>query len=156
MLKLTAADVWKPLEYWKLTVAQCPLNAVETIRREMENCNEDYEAVACRKEHSRRSPYTRIYLRTAGESDENPRHRMRDLVREMGGAIFIMNLALNEDLSYTKEVNVNFFFKKNVQAKKLLNPVTPATIQFFSDEKNFCHEQLRYNLVTIHMTFPVT
>lgn len=69
----------------------------------------------------------------------------------MGGAISSMDLTLNEDLRYTKEVNVNFF-KKNVQAKKLPKPVKPGTIQFFSDEKNFCHEQLGTNLVTIHMT----
>lgn len=37
--------------------------------------------------------------------------RMQDLVREMGGAISSMDLTLNEDLRYTKEVNVNFFKK---------------------------------------------
>ena len=36
-------------------VAQCSLNTVRTIWHELENCDRDYEAVARRKQHNRRS-----------------------------------------------------------------------------------------------------
>ena len=42
-----------------MVAAQCSLNTVKTIRHELENCNGDYEAVARRKQHNRRSDYVR-------------------------------------------------------------------------------------------------
>ena len=40
----------------EITVAaQCAMNTVETIRHELENYDGDYEAVAGRKQHNRRS-----------------------------------------------------------------------------------------------------
>ena len=40
-------------------VAQCTLNTVKTIRQEVEDCDGDYEAVARRKKHNRRSDCVR-------------------------------------------------------------------------------------------------
>ena len=39
--------------------AQCSLNTVKTIRHELENCDGDYQAVARRKQHNRRSDCVR-------------------------------------------------------------------------------------------------
>ena len=69
-------DDWNPLESWKritcimmicavhenkeiMVAAKCSLNTVKTIRHELENCNGDYEAVARRKQHNRRSDCVR-------------------------------------------------------------------------------------------------
>ena len=65
-------DDWDPPESWKritcimiihaghqnreITVAaRCSLNTVGIIRHELENCDGEYEAVAGRKQHNRRS-----------------------------------------------------------------------------------------------------
>ena len=65
-------DDWNPPESWKgitcikmihaghqnteiMAAAQCSLNTVKTIRHELKNSDGDYEAVAGRKQHSRRS-----------------------------------------------------------------------------------------------------
>ena len=41
-----------------MAAAQCCLNTAKTIRCELENRDGDYEAVARRKQHNRRSDYT--------------------------------------------------------------------------------------------------
>ena len=46
--------------------AQCSLNTVKTTRHELENNDGDYEAVARRKQHNRRSTYSRISRKSAG------------------------------------------------------------------------------------------
>ena len=69
-------DDWNPPESWKIitcimmihadhqnkeitVAAQCTMNTVRTIRHELENYDGDYEAVARRKQHSRRSDCVR-------------------------------------------------------------------------------------------------
>ena len=69
-------DDWNPSESWKritctmmihaghqymeiMVAAQCSLNTVKIIRHDLENCDGDYEAVARRKQHSRRSDCVR-------------------------------------------------------------------------------------------------
>ena len=42
-----------------MVAAQCSLNTLKTTRHELENCDGDYEAVARRKQHSRRSDCVR-------------------------------------------------------------------------------------------------
>ena len=65
-------DDWNPPESWKritcimmihaghlnneiMVAAQCSMNTVITIRHELENCDGEYETVAGRKQHNRRS-----------------------------------------------------------------------------------------------------
>ena len=51
-----------------MVAVQCSLNTVKIIRHRLENCNGDYEAVARRKQHNRRSDCVRI--RIPGKSAE--------------------------------------------------------------------------------------
>ena len=79
---------WKTPESWKritciamihaghknkeITVAaQCSLKTVRTIRHEMENCDEDYEAVARRKQHNRRSDCDGDYEAVSGRKQHS-------------------------------------------------------------------------------------
>ena len=96
-------DDWSPPESWKritcimmiraghqnkdiMTAAQCSLNTVKTIRHELETCNGDYEAVARRKIHNRRSDCVRTaeFLKDLQEKVlKNPGIGIRALSREM-------------------------------------------------------------------------
>src|SRR5215510_10665728 len=113
-------DTWKPSEYWKritcimmirsgqqtsaiMTAAECSLNTVTTIRSEMKSCNGDYEAVAARKQHSRRSDCSRTpeFIQQLQEKVlEDPGKGIRALARDVGVAPATMKLVLNEDLRY--------------------------------------------------------
>ena len=83
-------DDWNPTESWKritcimmihaghqnkeiMVAAQCSLNTVKTIRHELENCDGDYEAVARRKIHSRRSDCDGEYEAVARRKQHNRR-----------------------------------------------------------------------------------
>ena len=113
-------DDWIPPESWKIiacimmihaghqymeimVAAQCSLNTVRTIRHELENCHGDYEAVARRKRHSRRSDYvcTAEFLKNLQNNVlEDPGIRIRALSCELNVLASTMKLALNEDLHY--------------------------------------------------------
>lgn len=86
-----------------MKAAQFALNTVKTIRRIMENCNRDYEAVARSKEHSRRSDC----LRTPGFLQQLQAKVMEDrgkgflvMAREMVVTISTMKMALYANLRY--------------------------------------------------------
>lgn len=86
-----------------MIAAQCSLNTVKTIRHELETCNGDYEAVAKRKIHNRRSDcvHTTEFLEDLQEKVlRNPGIGIRALAREMNVSTSTMKLALNEDLRY--------------------------------------------------------
>ena len=96
-------DDWNPPESWKkitcimmiraghqnkdiMTAAQCLLNIAKTIRHELETCNGDYETVARRKIHSRRSDLVSRaeFLEDLQENAlRNPGIGIRALSREM-------------------------------------------------------------------------
>ena len=163
----------KPSEYWKrvtcimmiraryqnadiMTAVQCSVNTVKAVRRDMDSCNGDYEAVASRKGHSRRSDCVRtpeFIQQLQDKVMENPSKGIRALAREMGVGDATMKLDLNEDLRYHSYkrrkgqiLTANAKENRLTKAKKLLNklthPVEPGMIWFFSDEKNFCQDQL--------------
>ena len=113
-------DEWNPPESWKrktcimMTHAghknneikfadQCSLNTVKTIRHELENCDGDYEAVARRKQHCRRSDCvcTAEFLENLQKKVlEESGIRIRALSRELNVSSSTMRLAINEDLHY--------------------------------------------------------
>ena len=113
-------ESWKRSEYWKritcimmiraghsnadiTTAAQCSVNTVKTVRRDMEGCNEDYESVASRKERYRRSDCIRTaeFIQELQEKViQDPSKGIRVLSSEMGVGVATMKMALNEDLRY--------------------------------------------------------
>ena len=83
--------------------AQCSSNTVKAIRNEVEGCNGDYEAVAIRKQHKKRSDCARSaeFLETLREKIlEDPSIGIPALSRELNVSLSTMKLALNEDLRY--------------------------------------------------------
>ena len=88
----------------EITVAaQCSLTTVKTIRHELENFDGDFEAVARRKQHSRRSDCVRTveFLENLHTKVlEDPGIGIMDLSRELNASASTMKLALNEDLHY--------------------------------------------------------
>lgn len=135
----------------------------------MESCSGDYEIVACRKEHSRRSDCLctpNLIQQLQVKVMEDPGKEMWALAWEVGFVISTMKLALNEDLHYQSYKRCNGQFTENrlTKAKNLLNkmkhPVESVTIWFFTDEKNFCQDQLHNTqnrwLALIHMMFHVS
>ena len=86
----------------EITVAaQCSLNTVKIINHELENCDEDYETVARRKQHSRRSDCVRTseFLKNLLKKVlDDPGISIRALSCELNVSASTMKLALNEDL----------------------------------------------------------
>lgn len=165
-------DVWKAPEMWKRITcimmiraghpnpaikdaAQCSLNTVKTIRNEVETCNGDYEAVASRKEHKKRSDCARtpeFKENLQKKVLEDPGIGIRALAPELDVSPSTMKLALNEDLRYhsykrrrgqllTEKTRENRLIKAKRLLIKVKHPVGPQTMWFFSDEKNFCQDQ---------------
>ena len=157
-------DDWKPPESWQritcikmihtghknkeiMVVAQCTMNTVKTIRHGVENCDGDYEAVARRKQHSRRSDRV---CRAESQSEkvmEDPGIVIRALSCELNVSASTMKLALNEDLRYysykcsidqllTEKACQNRLTKGKKLLCKVKHPAESQTIWFFSDEKN--------------------
>ncbi len=165
-------DNWNPPESWKritcimmiraghqnneiMYAAQCSLNTVKTIRNEVERSNEDYEAVATRKQHKRRSDCARSaeFLENLEQKVlEDPGIGIRALSRELNVSPSTMKHALNEDLRYysykrrkgqllTEKTRQNRLTKAKKLLNKVKHPAEAQTIWFFSDEKNFCQDQ---------------
>ena len=86
----------------EITVAaQCSLNTAKTIGHELENYDGDYETVARRKLHSRRSDClcTAEFLeKTQKKVLEDTGIKIRALSHELNVSASTMNFALNEDL----------------------------------------------------------
>ena len=85
-----------------MVAAQCYPNTVKTITNELENCDGDIEAVARRKQHTRRSDCVRTaeFLKICRKVLEDPGIRIRALSCELNISCSTMKLALNEDLCY--------------------------------------------------------
>ena len=138
-----------------MTAAQCSLNIVKTIRHELESCNGDYEAVAKRKIHNRRSDCVRTtkFLEDRQERVlKNPGIGIRALAREMNVSTSTMKLAPNEDLRYysykrckgqllTEKARENRLTKAKKLLSKVKHPAEPQIIWLFSHEKNFYQNQ---------------
>ena len=165
-------DDWNPPESWKritcfvmihaghknkeiMAAAQCTLNTVMTIRNELENFDGDYEAVARRKQHSRRSDcvLTVEFLENLHKNVlKEPGIGIRALPRELNVSASTMKLALNENLRYysdnrrrgqllTEKALENRLAKGKKLLSKVKHPANPQTIWFFSDEKYICQGQ---------------
>ena len=126
----------------------------KTIRHEPENCDGDYEAVARRRQHSRRSDCVRTaeFLENLQKNVlKDPGTGIRAFSRELCVSASSMKLALNEDLrcySYkrrrcqllTERARENRLAKGKKLMSKAKHPAEPQTFCFFSDEKNFCQD----------------
>ena len=138
--------------------AQCSLNTVKTIRNEVEGCNGDYEAVATKKQHKRRSDSacSAEFLETLKQKVlEDLSIGIRALSQDLNILPSTMKLALNEDLRYysykyrkgqllTEKACENRLTKAKKLLSKVKHPAKAQTIWFFSDEKSFCQDQ-RHN-----------
>ena len=118
MLMTERMGDWNPPESWKritciMTIhsghqnkentvaAQCSVNTVITIRQELENCDGYFEAVARRKQHSRRSDCVRTaeFLENLQKSVlEDTNIGIMALSHELNVPATAMEFALNEDL----------------------------------------------------------
>ena len=135
--------------------ASCARNTVKSIRSELKETNDDYEAVVQRKKGSRRSNTFRTpdFLdELKNKVEEDPTKSFTQLAEELGVKSTTINRAINEDLRYTsyrrrKGQILTEKAKENrrTKARKLLNklkkPLEPNMLWFFSDEKNFCQDQ---------------
>ena len=159
-------DDWNPPELWKritciimiraghqnkkiMFAAQCSLNTMKTIRNKVEGCNGDYEAVATKKQHKRRSDSARSaeFLETLKQNVlEDPSIGIRALSRELNISPSTMKLALNEDLRYysykrrkgqslTEKARENRLTKAKKLLSKVKYPAEAHIIWFFFDEK---------------------
>ena len=139
----------------EITVAsRCSLNTVRTIRHGLENSYGDYEAVARRKQHNRRSDC----IRTAEFLENMHKKVLEDtgikimaLSRELNVSASTMKLALDEDLRHysykrhrgqllAKKACENRLTKQKKLLSKVKHAAEPQTIWFFSYEKNFCQD----------------
>ena len=83
--------------------AQCILSIVRTIRHVLENSDGKYEAVARRKQHSRRSdcvPTAEFLENLQKKVMEDPGIGIRVVSRDLDVSASTMKLAFNEDLRY--------------------------------------------------------
>ena len=95
-----------------IVAAQCSLNTVKIIRHALENWDGDYEAVARRKQHNRRSDCVRTaeFLENLQKKVlEDPGIKIRALSCKFILSASIVKLALNEDLltSHTSVAEVS-------------------------------------------------
>ena len=138
----------------EITVAaQCSQNTAKTIRHELQNCDGDYEAVARRRQHNRRSNCVRTaeFLKNMQKKFlEEPRNGIRSC--KLNVLVSIMKLALNKDLCYnsykrhraqllTEKTHENRLTKGKKLLSKVKHPAEPQTIWFLSNEKNLCQDQ---------------
>ena len=166
-------DDWNPPESWKIITcimmihASCQnwentvaaqhssLNTINTIRCELENCDGNYEAVARRKQHNRRSDcvHTAEFPKNLQKNVmKDPGIRIMAFSSELNITASTMKLALNEDLRYysfmnhrghplTEKACENRLTKGKKLLSKMKHPAEPQTIWFFSDEKNVFQDQ---------------
>ena len=127
-----------------MVAARCSLNTVKSIRHELMNCDGDYEAVARRKQHNRRSDYTCTaeFLENLQRNVlEDPGIAIRALSHELNASATIVKLALNEDLHYysykchigqllTEKARENRLTKGKKLLSKVKHPVEPQSGSF--------------------------
>ena len=131
------------------------MNTVKTIRYELENSDGDYEIVARRRQHSRRSDCvcTAEFLENLQKKVlEDPGIGITALLRELNALASITKPTLTEDLrsySYkhhkgqllTEKACENRLTKGKILLIKVKHPAEPRAIWFFSDEKNVCQNK---------------
>ena len=132
------------------------LGSVKKIRKELNESNGDYEGTAAQKPHSVRSEKKRA-LKFLGETqvmiDNDHSKSIRSLARNMGVSELLIRQVEHEDIQYfSYEMRKSKFLSPAMKymikdrAAKLLNklkhPLKPNMLWFFSDEKNFCRDQM--------------
>lgn len=132
------------------------LRTVQRIRKDFDESNGDYEGAAARKTHSARSDKKRT-PEFVGEIqamiDNDPSKSMRSIARDTGVSEFLIRQTVHEDIRYfSYKMRKGQFLsqamkdKRKARAAKLLNklkhPLLPNMLWVFSDEKNFCQDQM--------------
>ncbi|KAG0728693.1 hypothetical protein GWK47_031947 [Chionoecetes opilio] len=128
---------------------------VRTDRRELISSDYDYEGVAERKHHSRRSDTIRnaeLVTKLQTMIDEDPSQSMRSIARELHVSEGTVRKCVQEDIRYksykmrkgqllSAKMQENHFKKSKRMLNKLKHPLEKDMLWFFSDEKNFCQDQ---------------
>lgn len=129
---------------------------VWSVRLDLIASNYNYEAVAQRKEHSRRSDAIRdqdFVARVQGMVDNDPSKSMRAIARDLHVSEHCVRNCMMEDIRYksykmrkgqllTEKMKENRLKKSIRLLNKLKSPLEPGMVWIFSDEKNFCQDQL--------------
>jgi len=128
---------------------------VRKVKRELIDSNYDFEAVAARKEHARRSDTKRdedFVAQVQEMVNNDPGQSMRALARELNISEKTVRVCMMEDIRYksykmrkgqllTEKMQENRLKKSKKLLNKLRHPLEPDMVWFFSDEKNFCQDQ---------------
>ena len=129
------------------------------IRKELEDSGGDFEAVAKRSSHQKRSDCLRscnFVDNVKNMIETDPGKSMRSIARDMGRSEGLVRKCVSEDLRYKSYkmrkgqlLTPKAQEKRLRHCKKLLNklkhPLMPNMLWFFSDEKNFCQDQVINN-----------
>ena len=140
-----------------VAAAQRSQSTVKMDREELKTCEGKVEAVACQTQHRKRSDAFRspdFIQQLQKKVLEYPGKVIRSLVREKNIRVATMKLSLNEfprHSSYKKCKGQLLTARAQVdnlkKARKLLNKLKrfeePGTLGFFSEEKDFCQDQLQ-------------
>lgn len=123
---------------------------LEKVRKELENNGFNYEAMAERKTHDRRSDALRtleFVAETQKIIENEPSKLMSAIVREKDIDEKSIRLVVHEDISYFsfKLRKEQFLFKVMQEndwstqrsSNKLKHPLEPVMLRFFSDKKNY-------------------
>ena len=129
---------------------------VWTVRQDLIASNYDFEAVAERKDHNRRSDTIRdreFIMQVQEMVNNDPSKSMRAMARDLDVSEHCIRSCLMEDIRYksyrmrkgqllTDKMKENRLKKSTRLLNKLKKPLEPGMVWIFSDEKNFCQDQL--------------